>query len=70
MQKIKGKSAYKMRREFKTLSRQFYGRHLWASGSFEASSGNVTDAMILEYIENQNVEPPDGDILIDGETDQ
>ena len=70
MQKLKGKSSYKMLREFKALSRKFYGRHLWARGYFAASSGNVTDEVILEYIENQDVEPPDGDILIDGEEDQ
>ena len=69
MQKLKGKSSYKLLREFKTLSRQFYGRHLWARGYFAASSGNVTDEVILEYIENQDVEPPDGNILIDGEED-
>jgi len=67
LQKIKGKSSYKLLREFKTLSRQFYGRHLWARGYFAASSGNVTDEVILEYIEHQDVEPPHGDIRIDGE---
>jgi hypothetical protein len=26
-----------------------------------ASSGNVTDEVIIKYIEQQNLEPPDGD---------
>ena len=50
VQRIKGKTSYKMMSEFKTLQQQFWGRHLWARGYFVASSGNVTDEVILEYI--------------------
>ena len=48
-----------MMREFKTLQQQFWGRHLWARGYFVASSGNVTDEVILEYIKNQDKEGTD-----------
>lgn len=34
---------------------------MWARGYFIASSSNVTDEVIIRYIEQQNVEPPDGD---------
>lgn len=37
---------------------QFWGRHLWARGYFAASSGNVTDEVIKQYIESQGKEPP------------
>ena len=60
MQSIKGKSSRKMVAEFKTLSRQFWGRHMWARGYFAASSGNVTDEVIMQYIELQGKEPEDG----------
>ena len=59
MQMIKGKTSRKMLSEFKPLSKMFWGRHLWARGYFAASSGNVTDEVILEYIRNQDVEPDD-----------
>jgi putative transposase len=53
MQYIKGKSSRKLLMEFKHLHKTFWGRHLWARGYFVASSGNVTDEMIMEYIKKQ-----------------
>ncbi|MBI3892696.1 MAG: IS200/IS605 family transposase [Candidatus Wallbacteria bacterium] len=61
MQAIKGKTAHHLMQDFRTLNRQFWGRHLWARGYFAASSGNVTDEMIAKYIEEQDVEPQDED---------
>ena len=61
MQLIKGKTSRKLMMEFKHLQKQYWGRHLWARGYFVASSGNVTDEVIMEYIRNQeNSEPSDG----------
>lgn len=42
--------------EYKELNKQFWGHHLWARGYFAASSGNVTDEVIIEYIETQEIE--------------
>ena len=58
MQRIKGRSSRKMLEEFGELNRQFWGRHLWARGYFAASSGNVTDEIIKQYIESQGTPPP------------
>jgi putative transposase len=61
MQYIKGKSSRKLLMEFKHLQKQYWGRHLWARGYFVASSGNVTDEAIMEYIRQQEgTEPGDG----------
>lgn len=61
MQAIKGKTSGKLLQEFKPLQKQFWGRHLWARGYFAASSGNVTDEAIREYIRQQEgTEPDDG----------
>jgi len=61
MQYIKGKSSRKLMMEFKHIQKQYWGRHLWARGYFVASSGNVTDAVIMEYIRQQEgTEPGDG----------
>jgi len=53
MQQVKGKTSRKLLSENRTLMRQFWGRHLWARGYFSATSGNVTDEVIAQYIENQ-----------------
>jgi putative transposase len=53
-QYLKGKSSYKLLSENQQLSKAFWGRHLWARGYFVATSGNITDEMIMEYIKNQD----------------
>lgn len=61
MQLIKGKTSRKLLMEFSHLQKAFWGRHLWARGYFVASSGNVTDEIIMEYIRGQDgTEPTDG----------
>jgi putative transposase len=61
MQYIKGKTSRKLLMEFRHLQKMFWGRHLWARGYFVASSGNVTDEVIMEYIRQQEgTEPDDG----------
>ena len=64
VQLLKGKSSRKLLSEFKSLSQQFWGRHLWGRGYFVASSGNVTDEVIMEYIEKQDIEREDGEFDI------
>ena len=61
MQYIKGKSSRKLMMEFRHLNKQFWGRHIWARGYFVATSGNVTDEVIQEYIRLQGQEPPNED---------
>ena len=65
VQAIKGKSSRKLMMEYKSLNRQFWGRHIWARGYFVASSGNVTDDVIAKYIEEQGKEPPDDNFEVD-----
>jgi len=61
MQYIKGKTSRKLLMEFRHLRKEYWGRHLWARGYFVASSGNVTDEAIQEYIRRQDgTEPDDG----------
>jgi putative transposase len=56
VQYVKGYSSRKLLMEFQDLNKQFWGQHLWARGYFAASSGNVTDEVIIEYIKNQDIE--------------
>ena len=64
MQYLKGKTSHKMLFEFKHLQRQFWGKHIWARGYFAVSSGNVTDEVIMKYIENQDLESGDDNFQI------
>lgn len=59
VQLIKGRSSRKLLQEDKNLQKQYWGQHLWARGYFVASSGNITDEMVKEYIENQDLEKDD-----------
>jgi putative transposase len=56
MQRVKGRSSRLMLTEYTELKKQFWGQHLWARGYFAASTGNVTDEVIKQYIESQGNE--------------
>jgi putative transposase len=53
-QYVKGKTSRKILQENPRLNKQFWGRHLWSRGYFCATSGAITDEMIMDYIENQD----------------
>jgi len=59
VQYLKGKSSHKLLSEYKHLRKMYWGQHLWARGYWVASSGNVTDEVLKEYIKNQM--PPELD---------
>mgnify|MGYP001545981469 CR=1 FL=1 len=54
--RIKGKTSRKLLSENRRVSQQLWGRHLWARGYFVASSGTVTDDVIMQYIASQDLQ--------------
>ena len=60
------KTSRKPMMKFKTLIRRFWGRHMLERGYFAINPGNVSYEVIMQYIEQQRHEPPDGDLKIDG----
>jgi len=56
VQYLKGSSSHELQQEFKELNKQFWGRHLWGRGYFAATTGNVTDEILMEYIRTQELE--------------
>ena len=56
MQWLKGISSRVLHHEFPHLRMRFWGRHFWARGYLAVSSGNITDEMVKEYIEEQEGE--------------
>jgi putative transposase len=57
VQWLKGISSRILLSEFPHLRKQFWGRHLWARGYLAVSSGNITDELIQQYIQEQEGEP-------------
>jgi len=57
VQWLKGISSRILLSKLANLRKQFGGRHFWARGYLAVSSGNITDEMIQEYIQEQEGEP-------------
>jgi len=64
MQAIKGKTSHRILRDYRKMRKEFWGHHLWGRGYFVASTGNVSEEMIADYIDNQDVEPQDDDFKV------
>ena len=57
VQWLKGISSRILLMEISHLQKQIWGKHLWARGYLAESSGNITDEMIQQYIQEQEGEP-------------
>ena len=57
MQRVKGRSSHKIQMEFPAIRQRYWGRHFWAGGYFCTTSGNITNDIILQYI-NQHTDKP------------
>ncbi len=59
MRRVKGRSSRKIQQEFPALRKRYWGCHFWARGYFSTTSGNITDDVILQYLE-QHIAKPTG----------
>lgn len=55
-QYLKGRSSYRLQREFRELQKRYWGQHLWGRGYFCATVGAVTEEQVKRYIEQQEDE--------------
>jgi len=60
MQRIKGRSSRRIQIEYPELRKRYWGRRFWARGYFSTTSGNVTDDVILQYLELHSQREPTG----------
>lgn len=44
----------KIQQEFPDIGKKYWGRHSWGRGFFSSTSGNVTDDIINNYINNHS----------------
>jgi putative transposase len=56
LQYLKGKSGRKLLMEFSHLRKRYWGQHLWARGYFAVTVGNVNEADIQKYLEEQEIQ--------------
>ena len=54
MQRAKGRSSRRIQQEFSELRRRYWGQRFWARGYFCTTSGNITDDVILQYLEQHS----------------
>jgi len=54
MQRIQGRSSRRIRTEFPELRKRYWGQCFWARGYFSTTSGNVTDDIIIQYLESHS----------------
>jgi putative transposase len=51
MRHIKGRSSRRIQMEYPELRKRYCGRRFWARGSFSTTLGDVTDDIIMQYLE-------------------
>ena len=59
IQRMKGRSSYRIQQEFPEIRKRYWGCRFWAKGYFSTTSGNITDDVILQYLENHIDDPTD-----------
>ena len=52
MRRVKGCTSRKIQQEFPDIRKRYWGMRFWARGYFCTTSGNVTNEVILNYIDN------------------
>ena len=57
MRKIKGRSVFKMFREFPNLKKRYWGCHFWGRGYFSTTNGAITEDVVLQYLERHIYNP-------------
>ena len=58
LKKLKGRSSRLLQKDFPHLKKRYWGQRFWATGYGAWSTGNITDEMMQEYLE-QHRKPSD-----------
>ena len=65
MRRIKGRTSSKLFEEFPYLKKRYWGRHFWARGYFCATVGQMTEAMVEQYLEHHFEPNPNNDFKME-----
>ncbi len=55
VQRAKGRSSRKVQQSFPELRKTYWGRRFWARGYFCTTSGNITNDIILNYLDKHSL---------------
>ena len=47
----KGRSSRKIQQEFEHIRKRYWGQRFWARGYFSTTSGNITNDVIMNYLD-------------------
>jgi putative transposase len=54
IKRVKGCTSRKIQQEYPEIKKRYWGKRFWARGYFCTTSGNVTNDVILNYIEQHS----------------
>ena len=54
IRRVKGCTSRKIQQEYPEIKKRYWGKRFWARGCFCTTSGNVTNDVILNYIEQHS----------------
>ncbi|PCH84255.1 MAG: IS200/IS605 family transposase [Piscirickettsiaceae bacterium] len=52
VKRLKGRASRRLQDEFPELKKRYWGRYFWTIGYGAWSTGNITEAMVQEYLEH------------------
>ena len=52
VKRLTGRTSRMLQSEFPELQKRYWGKHFWAIGYGVWSTGNITDALVQEYLEH------------------
>ena len=54
MRRIKGVTSRRIQQEYPLIRKQYWGKRFWGRGYFCTTSGNVTNDIIMNFIDNHS----------------
>ena len=52
VRRAKGRSSRKIQQEFEHIRARYWGQRFWQRGYFSTTSGNITDEIIMRYLDS------------------
>lgn len=57
VRKMKGRSLFKVQREFPAIRKRYWGCRFWGRGYFSTTNGAITEDILLRYLEQHIADP-------------
>ncbi len=57
VRKMKGRSSYRVQREFPHIRKRYWGCRFWGRGYFSTTNGAITEDIVLQYLEQHIADP-------------